>query len=441
MDLLLVLVFGVIKTITLFVLFLEFRFRLRFGLWLTVSIFSGYNIVVQIITLFLVQFGAADGSWRLIWSIIASVIGTALFFFLFQASPWKLLFALLLTKSYLDCLDLLAATLSEECCSVTVQPVVSLPFLLAFSVLLLLSFWPMRHALKKLVYPLMDSTASDRLWKYLWVNPTLFYLLDRLVISDRYLNLSPDPLHQQYLIPLIWTTAVFGSYFIMVLILTEAERSHQLREQLKVADLQVAMQRRQFDSIGNLVSSTQRMRHDLRHHVLAAQGYAQAGDLPGLQAYLNTLAQITERTTAVLCANPAVNMITGYYLELAESKGIKTELSIRLPQQLPIGESDFCVVLGNLLENAMEGASVVTPPEKRFLSGKILLVDNNKVAIMIRNSCVDKIRKNGEAFVSTKHAGDGIGTASVREIARKYSGVTRFTVHNGVFEASVLLSC
>ena len=58
----------------------------------------------------------------------------------------------------------------------------------------------------------------------------------------------------------------------------------------------------------------------------------------------------------------------------------------------------------------------------------------------MENSCAEapQIRENG-IFKSTKHAGDGIGITSVRQIAERYHGVSAFGEKDGVFTASVLL--
>ena len=53
------------------------------------------------------------------------------------------------------------------------------------------------------------------------------------------------------------------------------------------------------------------------------------------------------------CGNYAVDTIMRFYLTQAKDEGIQVEVSLPLPKQLPIPESDVCVLLGNLLENAL----------------------------------------------------------------------------------------
>ena len=62
------------------------------------------------------------------------------------------------------------------------------------------------------------------------------------------------------------------------------------------------------------------------------------------------------------------------------------------------------------------------------------------VTMQIWQDEAEEIREENGVFLSSHHAGEGIGTMSVRHIADQYHGIARFRYEDGVFETSVLLN-
>nr|WP_259317466.1 ATP-binding protein [Bifidobacterium pseudocatenulatum] len=58
---------------------------------------------------------------------------------------------------------------------------------------------------------------------------------------------------------------------------------------------------------------------------------------------------------------------------------------------------------------------------------------------MVDNTHDSSIMQVGDAFASTKHGGEGLGTATVRETAERHHGATSFDYDGTLFHASVML--
>ena len=134
----------------------------------------------------------------------------------------------------------------------------------------------------------------------------------------------------------------------------------------------------------------------------------------------------------------AVNAIIGHYYSKYKSNGIPFKLKIDIPEKLTVSESDICLVIANLLENAFE-ASMKLDRDKRQIkmyarphSEKILLIS-------VENAFNGEITEKDGFFGSSKRNGNGIGTQSVRRIAEKDGGYCRFSHENGIFTADVML--
>lgn len=60
------------------------------------------------------------------------------------------------------------------------------------------------------------------------------------------------------------------------------------------------------------------------------------------------------------CENQVIDSVISYYCALAERNTIPFHVQIDLPAQISVDETDFCLVLSNLLENALEQI-IITP--------------------------------------------------------------------------------
>ena len=89
--------------------------------------------------------------------------------------------------------------------------------------------------------------------------------------------------------------------------------------------------------------------------------------------------------------------------------------------EMPFKGADISLILGNLLENAVEGAEKATKRKYIKLSVKY---DRKNLLITVENSYGGKLKKVKEELKTTKEdtANHGIGLASVRRAARKYQG-------------------
>ena len=125
---------------------------------------------------------------------------------------------------------------------------------------------------------------------------------------------------------------------------------------------------------------------------------------------------------------------------MAKEENISVTVDLKIPTDTFIADLDFCIILGNCLENAIEGCKKITEGEK-FISIKSKMT-NYMIGFTIDNSFSGEIIKEDNAFISTKKSKNhGIGISSVQAVASKYDGTAKFEVDalRNVFKASILL--
>ena len=176
----------------------------------------------------------------------------------------------------------------------------------------------------------------------------------------------------------------------------------------------------------------------MRHQLNQISALAESGDLERLNAYLAKTVSRIPNLDMNFCENRAADSVVGYYCALAKREDIPFRAQLDLPQALPVDEIDMCLVLSNLLENALE-ASLRTATARRQIEITAYVHAERLLLIEVENTFDGKIREKDGVFRSSKRNGNGIGIQSVHHIAEKTGGASTFSYQNGVFSAKVML--
>lgn len=282
----------------------------------------------------------------------------------------------------------------------------------------------------------MLEVRSPELWRTIWIAPAF----STLVIL-RY-TFHMDSAHAgnfTFLFSRVGAfTCIFVVYHILLRSLDTIRAQAILEEQARAGGELLALQRRQYELLAKRIEDMRTARHDLRQHLKLIQSYLASGDKDALADYVAAYGQtLPAEAVEPFCRNPAVNAIAAYYGEQAKSQGVAFDARLDLPPQLPLPEPDFCVVMGNLLENALDALGTNKPGA--FLKIRASLKDGKELILTVDNGPVAEPVVRGGQLLSSKHEGAGIGTVSVKRVAAHYNGVADFSWRDGVFYASVYL--
>ena len=114
----------------------------------------------------------------------------------------------------------------------------------------------------------------------------------------------------------------------------------------------------QYNLLTARIQDNRRARHDFRQHLTVIRDCADRGDLASLKDYLNDYEKMFQpQEIRSYCKNYAINAILSFYAEQAEKNGITMQVSIQMDDPPVIPETEFCVLIGNLLENAVSSRS------------------------------------------------------------------------------------
>ncbi|HBS60944.1 MAG TPA: hypothetical protein DEA44_16985 [Firmicutes bacterium] len=227
-----------------------------------------------------------------------------------------------------------------------------------------------------------------------------------------------------------------SGYYVRESVRTAAEKA-RLEYEMAAAARQLELQRLQYQKMAENDAAVKAQRHDLRHQLTVLREMNARGDSQKLGVYIDTLlGNIPSDKDIRLCENYAVNAVAAYYAAAARNEGIESSLQFALPGELDdTVESDLCIIVGNLLENAVEAC-------RRMENGARFIRLNSRLeygtlTITADNSFNGNIWEKDGVFLSSKREGEGVGLSSVAAVAKKYGGRARFEAKDGVFQASV----
>ena len=307
-------------------------------------------------------------------------------------------------------------------------------FLILCTILLMVK--AMSHITKGLC-----SVSVPSFWRTAWLLPCSVTLILLLLTGDiRSGTVTISALLARVLL-LICMFLI--SHFMILFI-------QQLKEQLETNTRNQAMERLlqiqhdQYSMLQARIAENRRARHDFRQHLRVIQDCVKRGDLEDLKSYLAEYEkQFPSHSDHIYCNSYAVNAILAFYADKAENHNIRLDVKIQMSDTPVIPETEFCVLLGNLLENALDACQTGRPESKTsqpFIRVCAIQTGTSILSITVDNTSVFKPTWINEKLVSTKAAGSGIGTESIRMIAEQYRGDARFEWKDGVFYASVMLN-
>lgn len=410
-----------------------FHKRLRHSPWKTCLWVCGFELGYLLLFMFLIQIGLSS-----VWvQYLALPCFGVLFKLMVDAEIGMILFI------YLFIIDYLLVVRAAAFC--ICQALFGYNFFswetgLVTFLLVLCSIYFMAKAMTRTVEGL-SSVSIPSFWNTAWLLPASVTLILLLLTGNiRSGTITIAALMARFML-LICMFLI--SHFMILFI-------QQLREQLEANARSEAMERLlqiqhdQYTMLQSRIIENRRARHDFRQHLRVIQDCANRGDLEDLKSYLADYEkQHLTHSDRVYCNNYALNAILSFYADKAESAGIQFNIHIQLSDSPVIPETKLCVLLGNLLENALDACqtgcsgSENTPP---FIRLSAVQTGTSTLSITTDNTSAFSPTWMNEKLVSTKPAGSGIGTESIRMIAEQYHGDARFEWRDGVFYASVLLN-
>lgn len=300
-------------------------------------------------------------------------------------------------------------------------------------ILMLFTLFPL---FSKNITWVLEYYHTKSVWNIIWIVPALVTFCNYTMIPMDNKNATVGRIFRLYILVDFSILLLFLLFQLMfyLIVKTLIEKSeHEKRTQL----LQIEFAHYQL--LLNQMQHTAKLRHDFRHTAHTLLSLAKEGDMDKILEYLEEYNhELDSYSPNFFCRHSAVNAILTYYSGIATSQNIQTDWHIDLPEQITVSDVDLCTILGNLLENAIQGC--LTVASQRFINLSVDITKNGELYIIAVNSFNGYVEKAEHKYLSTKKDGNGIGLMSISVTAEKYSGVTNFYHSESEFYSEIMLN-
>ena len=196
--------------------------------------------------------------------------------------------------------------------------------------------------------------------------------------------------------------------------------------------------RKYCDEVESMYSKIRGWRHDYHNHIQALQACMALEKYEEVNDYLRQLNDdLTTLDATVKTGRVMVDAILNGKLNIASQNKIPVKIKAKIPEGTPVSDVDVCVIMGNLLDNALEENKSL-PEEERFI--RIYIGQKNtQFYLAITNAAGKKQEHQGILFQSSKGAEHGFGLGRVQTIVKKYGGQFFADSEDGGFTAEILI--
>ncbi len=206
----------------------------------------------------------------------------------------------------------------------------------------------------------------------------------------------------------------------------------------RVAAYQNKLLKNEMDEVHNIYLTMRGWRHDYHNHIQSVKAYLAMNSPEEARVYLDALEQDLDDINLLFnTGNINADAILNAKISLAIKKGIRVDYKATVPRALTVSDIDLCVVIGNLIDNAVEACEKVAS-ENQFIRLYIGILQK-QLYLSVSNATNEVVRKLDEQYISTKRGNHGHGLKRINKIVDKYGGFINRKNEPGVFVTEIML--
>jgi sensor histidine kinase regulating citrate/malate metabolism len=220
-------------------------------------------------------------------------------------------------------------------------------------------------------------------------------------------------------------------------------RNAELREQNRLYARQLELCNQQAEERESLYLEIRRIRHDLKNHLSGLLGMIQTGQTKEAEKYIMQMldAGVGDHPEEVSrSGNIVVDSIINHAYTAAQKDNIQFNANVLVPAALPFESGHLAIVLGNLLENALEACRDI-PEGKGFICLDISYA-KGIFQLCIKNNYQAKRKKDTIGhYLTTKDDTiyHGLGLSSINHAIANYQGQMEIVDKNNEFQVTVVM--
>ena len=204
-----------------------------------------------------------------------------------------------------------------------------------------------------------------------------------------------------------------------------------------VLEQKISMYANQLDTIMKTENKIRGLQHDMKHHIIQLELMAKQNGQSDIEEYLQNMADFMSNPEELVhTGNLDIDSVLNYMISKAKQVLKEVNVKVNIPSDIA-SHFNINVIIGNLLENAIE-AAVNT-------ENKILDIDiHYKQGVLyldISNSYSNKVTVKEHRFLTSKEDDHkhGIGLDNVKKMVEEHNGVLQFCYDEDMFRVKIMM--
>lgn len=206
---------------------------------------------------------------------------------------------------------------------------------------------------------------------------------------------------------------------------------------LKLMEYQTEQSGRHLNEVRSIHKEMRGYKHDFHHHLQTLKGQLEAGEVKRALDYIEQLDhQLMHVDTLLKTGNVSLDAILSAKIAQAKLENIAVTVKACVPDSLTLTDAELSIIVGNLLDNAIEACQNVT--DHRFI--RIYMTMKGKMLYFsMLNSAGEKKKKKGTLFSSNKDGIHGFGLHRAETILEEHGGWCKYNSEDGAFTSEFLV--
>lgn len=206
---------------------------------------------------------------------------------------------------------------------------------------------------------------------------------------------------------------------------------------LKLVEYQTEQAEQHLNEVRSIHTEMRGYKHDFHHHLQTLRGYLAEGEYERAVLYIDELDHELQHVDTLLkTGNVSLDAILSAKIAQAKKEEIAVTIKAGVPEQLTISDVELSIIVGNLLDNAIEACREASG--ERFLRLYISMKGNMLYFSML-NSAGRKKKRTGSLFTTQKAGIHGFGLRRAEAIIEEHGGWVKYNSEDGAFTSEFLV--
>ncbi len=253
------------------------------------------------------------------------------------------------------------------------------------------------------------------------------YITDALVLRDL-VTITSIALQVSFLL----VTIAFYMMFLSICNSYHEKIQHSLIEQ------QYMLQRAHFSEIQTANQALRELRHELKNYMFYMNYLIDQGNFEKLHQFFSEFYRKEHRNLYEISGSDSfLDAVLQQKMTSARAQGVEVTEHVLLSDDGTLNNLDLCIVLSNLIDNAVEACRTLKYPAIEIRLKRV----KDYVSVVVENTSDQNVLKQNPMLQTGK--GDrelhGIGLRVIRQIVERYDGTIEFDSDDTSFKAMLMM--